>query len=197
MKHIYFFGIVILGGLAVAGFNQLNSRSNSFTIPGVVEDVDISKKSNSQAQLDNQNLKSTATEQNLRAAPDFTLNTLDGREITLSDFKDKKPVILDFWASWCPNCNRSLPKNNIYYSLYRDDIELLAINLQEDRSTVASYVNEEGFDFPVLLDPEARVSQKYGIRYTNVHVLINKKGKIVKIIPGDLQEKDFRELVEE
>src|SRR3989344_9646414 len=68
------------------------------------------------------------TEKNPNLAPDFTLQRLGGGTITLAEFRGVKPVVLDFWASWCPNCQRDMPKLNEMYEKYKDDIEVIGIN---------------------------------------------------------------------
>ena len=57
------------------------------------------------------------------AAPDFTLQKLGGGTISLSEFRGKKPVVVDFWASWCPNCRRDMPNLNRFYEKYKDKVE--------------------------------------------------------------------------
>jgi len=136
----------------------------------------------------------TASQQNL--APDFTLQKLSGGTITLSEFKGKKPVVVDFWASWCPNCRRDMPNLNRFYEKYKDKIEVIGINLQENENTVKSFIASRGISFPIALDPFGAASRAFGIQYTNTHFLIDINGNIVRTIPGDIRESDILSLIQ-
>lgn len=129
-------------------------------------------------------------------APDFTLEKLGGGTITLSEFKGKKPVVVDFWASWCPNCRRDMPNLNRYYEKYKDKIEVIGVNLQESESKVKDFIASRGISFPIALDPYGQASNAFGIRYTNTHFLIDIDGNLVRAIPGDIRESDIVSLIE-
>lgn len=137
-----------------------------------------------------------APNQNAQLAPNFTLKKLGGGEVSLAEFKGNKPVVLDFWATWCHNCQRDMPKMNTMYEKYKDRVEIIAINLQEGESEIKRFVDQRGLDFIIALDPSSTAASAYGIRYTNSHFLIDKSGKIIKMIPGDITEADFESLVE-
>jgi len=128
-------------------------------------------------------------------APNFSLERLGGGTISLSEYKDKKPVILDFFATWCPNCRRAMPKLNKWYEQYKDDVEVIGINLREDPKTVREYIEGENISFPITFDPEGVAANSYSVQYTNFHVLINKNGTIAGVIPGDLSESDVTSLI--
>lgn len=128
--------------------------------------------------------------------PDFTLTTLDGETITLSEYAGEKAVVLDFFATWCPNCRRDMPRLNKMYEEHKDQIEVIGINLQESSKKVRKYIDDTGITFPIVLDPSGSVSRDYGIRYTNFHVLINKAGEVVGVVPGDISERDVLSLIE-
>lgn len=129
-------------------------------------------------------------------APDFTLQKLDGGTITLAEFRGKKPVVVDFWASWCPNCRRDMPNLNRFYEKYKDKVEVIGVNLQEKDSTVRDFIASRGITFPIAFDPYGQASNAYGIRYTNTHFLIDKDGNLVRTIPGDISESDIVSLIE-
>lgn len=135
------------------------------------------------------------TTQTVTAAPDFSLQKLGGGTIALADYKGKKPVILDFWATWCPNCARDIPHQEAWYQKYQDKIEVIGIDLQEDPSVVAKAVSDRGITYPIALDPQAATAQAYGVPGTNYHVLVDKNGNVVKTIPGDISEQDFLSLI--
>ena len=131
----------------------------------------------------------------IKYAPDFTLTSLSGDTIRLSDFRDKKPVILDFFATWCHNCQRAMPELSRKYPEYKDKLEVIGINLNESQSTVNKFVNKYNIVFPIVLDSSGLASRNYGIRYTNTHVLIKKDGSVLKVIPGDLSQRDLDNLI--
>ena len=129
-------------------------------------------------------------------APDFTLNALNGGTITLSDYRGEKPVILDFFATWCPNCRRDMPKLSGWYDQYRDQVEVIGVNLREQTATVQNYITSTGISFPIVFDPSGGTANAYQVQYTNTHVLINKEGTVVRVIPGDITEQDIQDLIE-
>jgi peroxiredoxin len=141
------------------------------------------------------NTETEVLESNLNFAPNFMLETLDGTDIILADYRGEKAVILDFFATWCPNCKRNIPNEVKLYEKYGKDVEVIAINLQESPSKVRDFANEYNIPFPVALDPKGEVSKNFGANYTNFHVLINKEGEIVRKIPGDIKESNFTELI--
>lgn len=128
-------------------------------------------------------------------APDFSLAKLGGGTVTLSEFRGKKPVVVDFWASWCPNCRRDMPNLNRFYEKYKDRVEVIGVNLQEKESTVRNFVASRGISFPIALDPRGEASNAFGIRYTNTHFLISKDGNLLRTIPGDISEADITSLI--
>ncbi|MBI2046354.1 MAG: redoxin domain-containing protein [Parcubacteria group bacterium] len=135
----------------------------------------------------------TASQKNL--APDFLLQKLGGGTITISEFNGKKPVVVDFWASWCPNCRRDMPNLNRFYEKYKDQIEVIGVNLQERESVILDFVTSRDIRFPIALDPKRQASNAFGIQYTNTHFLIDKDGNLVRIIPGDIREEDILSLI--
>lgn len=131
-----------------------------------------------------------------QSAPDFSLQKLGGGTISVSEFKGKKPVVVDFWASWCPNCRRDMPNLNRYYEKYKDRVEVIGVNLQENEGTVKDFIASRGFSFPIALDPFGQASGAFGIQYTNTHFLIDKNGNLVRTIPGDISESDIASLLQ-
>lgn len=142
-------------------------------------------------------IATVADSNGVQLAPDFTLQLLDGGTITLSDYRGEKPVILDFWASWCPNCRRDMPKLSGWYKKYRDQVEVIGVNLQERETTIRRFIDSTGIAFPIALDPKAQASRSYGVQYTNFHVLIDKEGAVTGVVPGDISESQILSLIEQ
>ncbi|CUU34777.1 MAG: TlpA family protein disulfide reductase [Armatimonadetes bacterium] len=110
-------------------------------------------------------------------APDFELQTLDGKTVTLSKLRGK-PVLLDFWATWCGPCRRALPHTQELAKRYKDQAYVLTVNLREDPETVRAFMENNNYTFPVLLDRDGSVAHKYGVRGIPHFVIIDAQGKI-------------------
>lgn len=130
-----------------------------------------------------------------KPVPDFTLKTLDGDTISVSDYIGEKPVILDFFATWCPNCRRDMPRLSGWYEKYKDDVEVIGVNLQERQGVVRQYIDSADIRFPIVLDPQGSAARSYGVQYTNLHILIGKDGTLVRMIPGDISEQQILSLI--
>lgn len=127
---------------------------------------------------------------------DFTLEQLDGDEINLYEELEDKPVILDFFASWCPNCERSMPVTSEVYNELKDNVEIFAVNLREDEDTARDFIEKFNITYPILLDKTGSIGIKYDVAYTNYHVLINKDGTLFDTVLGDLSRDDVVRLID-
>ena len=87
-----------------------------------------------------------------RVAPDWTLATPDGETVTLSDVSEKRPVVLLFWATWCPYCKALMPHLQSIDLEYGDRIEILAIHFRDDKGDPVGFVRDAGYDFTLLTD---------------------------------------------
>lgn len=130
------------------------------------------------------------------AVADITVDTTSGSTVTLSELAKEKPTIVGFWASWCHNCQRNLPQQQTLFEKYKDQVNILEVNLSEDRSTVDNYVADKGFDFLIGYDETGINGKQYNIRYTNTHLLIGSDGSLVQGFSGDVNEEHFLKLIE-
>ncbi|MCM8795797.1 MAG: TlpA family protein disulfide reductase [Candidatus Omnitrophica bacterium] len=113
-------------------------------------------------------------------ADDFQLQDTNQNIISLSDYKGKQPVILFFWTSWCPFCQKELRVlNNRYASLAEDGFAVLAINVGESPDKVKNFLKDYNLAYHVLLDKDTYVSWTYEIIGVPTYILINKEGYIV------------------
>jgi len=113
-------------------------------------------------------------------APDFSLQDLNGTTITLSQFKNKKSVMMIFWTTWCPFCQEQLKViQSRFNEIIKDGIEILAIDVQERQNKIISFVRNRKFPFKVLLDNDAEVAGKYGLFGVPTYVIVDKSGNIV------------------
>jgi len=119
-----------------------------------------------------------------KPAPDFTLDTLDGESVSLSDLKGQV-VVLDFWATWCPPCVKSLPElEQIHQQSAGQSVKVFAVNLQENETRVRSFLQSRGLSLPILMDSEGEVAQKYSIHAIPQTVIIGKNGEVQKVFVG-------------
>lgn len=110
---------------------------------------------------------------------DFELQDLSGATRRLSDFRGKV-VFLNFWATWCGPCRFEMPSMEKLYRRLKDEgLEILAVNLQEDRSSVEQFVDEYGLSFPVLLDTTGRIGATYGARSIPTTYIVDREGFVI------------------
>lgn len=117
-------------------------------------------------------------------APEFKLETLEGQTVSLQDFRGKN-VVLNFWATWCPPCRSEMPDMQ-QLSEERSDVVVLAVNLQEARDPVSSFITKYGLRFPVLFDRTGEVSQAFKVSSLPTSFFIDKNGNIASFNVGAL-----------
>ena len=107
-----------------------------------------------------------ATEEEKTYAPDFTMLDGEGNEVKLSDFQGK-PVVLNFWASWCGPCKAEMPDFEDAYQEYGDDIHFVMVNLTdgtgETLDSAKAFLEEAGYSFPVYFDTQSLGAAAYGV----------------------------------
>jgi len=124
-----------------------------------------------------------------KPAPDFQFQGPDEQPISLSDLKGK-PVLINFWQIRCDPCRREMPYlQQIYDQWQGRGLVLLAINIGENPSQVAEFMQSQGLSLPVLLDSGGRIAQQYGIRAIPTSFFIDKDGIIQDIRIGAFRSK--------
>ena len=110
---------------------------------------------------------------------DFELQDLSEETRSLSDFRGKV-VFLNFWATWCGPCRFEMPSMERLYQRFKDaGLEIVAVNLQEDRSSVQRFVDEYDLSFTVLLDTTGRVGATYGARSIPTTYIVDREGFVL------------------
>lgn len=110
-------------------------------------------------------------------AADFNLPLLDGQSQKLSDLRGR-PVIINFWATWCPPCKEEMPLLQRYAHQYPDRFVILGVDYEEETSAVQSYVQGMQINFPILLDKTGAVSELYYARNFPTTFFVDAKGVI-------------------
>jgi len=129
---------------------------------------------------------------NAVAAPDFTLQDLAGNSVTLSSLKGR-PVLLDFWASWCGPCRAEMP---VVERLYRDyaarGLAVIGVDVGESRETVARYIAQQGYSYTVVLDSDLEAAMLYNARALPTLVVIDTDGNVSAYGQGTRSEAELR-----
>lgn len=131
-------------------------------------------------------------------APDFTLDTLEGKTVTLSK-NGGKPSLVNLWASWCPPCKEEMPHLQKAYEEYGDQVNFHMVNLtsQDSRDKMVEYVKGEEFTFPVLLDPKGEVGEQYMAFSIPQTYIVDEQGQVIRKITGAMTEEQLEEIMKE
>ena len=173
--------ITLVGGilaliLLLSGASILYNRMSEANLP-----VENTKPAETQA--------SQEDEAEPMMAPDFIVLDREGEEVSLSDFIGK-PVILNFWASWCGPCKSEMPEFEAAYQKYREEIQFMMVNLtdgsRETVETAAEYIAGEGYTFPVFFDTESDAAISYGATSIPVTYFVDAEGHLVAYGSGAL-----------
>ena len=167
--------LVLLLGAAYAGYSFLS-------------------KGNSPDRLAQQGGSSSSVEEAEKVkAPGFMVYDKDGREVLFSDFEGK-PVVLNFWASWCGPCKHEMPAFEEAYKEFGEDVHFVMVNATDGQRETAekalSFIEEQGYTFPVYLDSDYDANMTYGIRGLPTTYFIDKDGYALAMaqsaIDGDI-----------
>lgn len=132
-------------------------------------------------------------------APDFEIVYPDGSRQRLSDLRGR-PVLINFWATWCGPCRVEMPEIERAYLQYQDQsLVVLAVNLQESPAQVQAFVEELAITFPVVLDPQGDLADRYQIRSLPSSLFIGRDGVVavrwIGLLTPEQLEKHLRRIL--
>lgn len=196
-------GTILLIGVIVFGLFKFGVFEKD-----VVEDetppvIDVVEKDEDDKELiDDVDLEEDEEDENIdddeiaigKLAPNFTLENLDGEEVSLSDYKGKI-VFLNFWATWCPFCVKEMPDFDKLIK-ENDDLVVLAVDVMEDKKTVEEYIEKGGHDFDVVLDEKGKVASKYLISPLPTTYFIDEDGILLGRVEGMLTWAHMNEILD-
>jgi len=118
-----------------------------------------------------------------KPASDFTINSVAGKPISLKDYRGKY-LLIDFWASWCPDCRALNPTMVALYNKYKGkNIEFLGVSFDTDKIVLDKYLSTSGITWTQVSEfkkwKETTISKKYGIKWIPTIYIIDEKGKVV------------------
>lgn len=189
---------------SVSGYlNSLSNKNTTQSAQGETGEADLENNSNEESSQGNTDAESSQ-DAYVFPATDFTLTDQYGNVHTLSDYKGKV-VFLNFWATWCPPCKEELPDIEALYNDYNlneDEVVILGItnpsseeypnNQDSKKEEILTFIEDNGYTFPVLFDETGEILEIYGISAFPTTFFIDKEGNIVGYAPG-MMTKSFME----
>lgn len=130
-------------------------------------------------------------------APQFTLQSFDGKKVSLKDLKGQI-VMVNFWASWCGPCRQEMPLLDEIYKKYKKvGFTLVGINLDEDKSDALGFMKKVPVSFPILHDPEGKVADAYKNQAMPSSYFIDAKGNLAYLHRGYRpgEEKEYEKAI--
>ena len=129
------------------------------------------------------------------SAPDFTMFDMEGNEVKLSDFLGK-PVILNFWASWCGPCKMEMPDIQEFYELYGEEIHFLLVSVDDSVDDAKAFIADAGYTFPVYFDTTSMGAYTYGASSIPLTYFIDANGDLAAYYPGAMTADILRQGVD-
>ncbi|HUN72341.1 MAG TPA: TlpA disulfide reductase family protein [Steroidobacteraceae bacterium] len=122
-------------------------------------------------------------------APAFTLQSVDGKTVSLAQYKGDV-VMINFWASWCGPCRQEMPLLDDIYKQYKDmGFVLLGVNVEPDAHNANAWLSKTPVSYPILYDPKSQVSQLYSVQAMPTTVIVDRQGVVRFVhngyLPGD------------
>lgn len=112
-------------------------------------------------------------------APGFSLKDTAGTSHSIQP-GDGKIYVINFWATWCPPCRNEMPEMNAFASKHKDKVTFYAVDLQEESRKVQTFLKDNGYTLPVLLDQEGKAASLYKVRVVPTTVILDEKGNILQ-----------------
>ena len=162
---------------------EVTGTNNSKDSTGTSTNADSDKKEAENNPTNNSSEESSSEKENqLTQAPNFIVYDLDGNEVNLSDFFGK-PIIVNFWASWCGPCQMEMPDFDEAYAAYKDEIHFLMVNMtdgsRETLEKASSFIEEKGYTFPVYYDTEYSAAITYSVSSLPTTYFIDTEGNLI------------------
>ena len=175
--------IVFIGGASVL-YNKYSKEIEHQTL---VTDDSVSAEDSQVTEEPTEEQEEESTEEEFVMAPDFKVYDAEGNAVNLSDYFGK-PIILNFWASWCGPCQIEMPDFEEAYKEYGEEVQFLMVNStagsRETLETAQKFIEDNGYSFPVLFDTEANAAMAYGVNSLPNTYFIDGEGHAIARVRG-------------
>ena len=175
--------IVFIGGASVL-YNKYSKEIEHQTL---VTDDSVSAEDSQVTEEPTEEQEEESTEEELVMAPDFQVYDAEGNAVNLSDYFGK-PIILNFWASWCGPCQMEMPDFEEAYKEYGEEVQFLMVNStagsRETLETAQKFIEDNGYSFPVFFDTEANAAMAYGVNSLPNTFFIDGEGHAIARVRG-------------
>lgn len=181
---------VLIFGAAIFGYNRLSEgyQPQKDEIPAASSEAE-----NETASEEEEPVK------DVMMAPDFTVYDAEGNAVSLSDFKGK-PVVINFWATWCGYCVNGLPAYEKLAAEYGDDVVFMMVNATgsfgETKEKAEEFIAEKGYTFPVYYDTDGMASFTYGVSSLPATGFVTASGVYAGGVLGVMSEENIVEYVD-
>ena len=198
-KNIYWIvGVIVCVALfigAYALYDQLKDEyapQSNLVLLNEPKQEPTKETESSEAPTETESIEQTEpSEEIVETAPDFTVCDADGNAVKLSDYFGK-PIVLNFWASWCPPCKSEMPHFEEAF-LSNPDVQFLMVNMTsgDDMDDAKNYIAEQGYTFPVLFDTTGEAGYVYGASSLPMTIFIDANGTLITYAIGALSAENL------
>lgn len=184
-------------GVAVFAYQKLQAEAN---LPSLEEEVKSSKTEKKEDVPEDTKENGTEPEKTetsedpgakRQEAIDVTFYDSEGKAVKLSDYYGK-PVVMNFWATWCGYCKQEMPDFQEVYEEYKDKVEFLFINStdgsRETREKAETYLQEQGYTIPAFYDEDMDAVYTYSVNSLPTTMLLDKEGRVAAYAPGLIEK---------
>ena len=210
---VVLFAVLIVGASILYNAMKDKVEDNSFQIVGdttaagadkntdnIGDSNADSKDTNAEANKnDNAENADTDTDNDKVAAPDFTMTDKDGNEVKLSNFAGK-PMVLNFWASWCGPCQMEMPDFEEMYKQYGEEVQFVMVNMtdgsQETVDSATQFITEKGYTFPVYYDTKMEGAYYYSVYSLPTTYFIDAEGYVTASNKGMISGENLQTGIE-
>ncbi len=137
-------------------------------------------------------------QKNLNNAKDFQVLNIEGEKVSLSNYFGR-PIVVNFWATWCNPCKQELPEFQEAYKKYNKDVEFLMVNLTDGYNdtvkNVKEFVNKNNYSFPLYFDTQNSAGNAYNVYSIPQTLFINKDGKVLKSYKGMISKQNLERYI--